>query len=120
MTEPTTDEILFGGKDDTLLEALFGPKADLDWQRHLQPKVGDRVRSYDFPVNLPIERWRLCYVEGVVEAVGPVEDCPGAELTIRINARVWDGEPVRYLPKEPELQLATPSFLGVFKLKERT
>lgn len=54
-------------------------------------KVGDRVRSYDFP-DLPGMK-TTCYVEGVVEAIGPFVGEAGPygcdRYTIRIERRVW-------------------------------
>ncbi len=50
--------------------------------------VGDRVRSYDFP-DLPGMK-TTCYVEGIVEAIGPVPDIGGCDrYTIRIERRIW-------------------------------
>lgn len=56
-------------------------------------KVGDKVRSFDFPFGdfgRSLEGEDACYVEGVVEGVGEViEGCP--RYNIRVTRRVWGG-----------------------------
>lgn len=56
----------------------------------MKPKAGDKVRSYDFPLMRTD-----CYVEGVVEKVGPWAECPGGERChhyhIRATKKVWGG-----------------------------
>lgn len=56
-------------------------------------RVGDKVRSYDFPEDLR-EDARGCYFEGVVEAIGLFEfDNRSCErYRIRVTARKWMGK----------------------------
>lgn len=49
-------------------------------------KVGNLVRSYDFPHD------RKCYVEGIVEALTEKEGCE--RYMIRVTRKVWAGEEV--------------------------
>lgn len=55
---------------------------------HLPVKVGDRVRSYDFPDRVD------CYVEGVVEEIGAFPEFPGCErYRIKVDRAVFEGKP---------------------------
>jgi hypothetical protein len=66
--------------------------------------VGDRVRSYDFPDISSLKD--SCFVEGIVEAVGHVDQIGGPDrYTIRVERRVWRGQECS--PEEIALQ-----FLG--------
>lgn len=49
-------------------------------------KVGDLVRSYDFPHD------RKCYIEGVVDAFTEKEGCE--RYMLRVLRKVWIGEEV--------------------------
>ena len=63
-------------------------------KKTIKIKVGDHVRSYDFP-DIPGMK-TTCYVEGVVEAIGPFTGEAGPfgcdRYTIRIERRVWRGQ----------------------------
>ena len=66
--------------------------------------VGDRVRSYDFP-DVPSLK-DTCFVEGIVEAIGHVDQVGGPDrYAIRIERRLWRGQECS--PEEIALQ-----FLG--------
>lgn len=60
--------------------------------------VGDKVRSYDFPANKAPEYWPFSFVEGVIEGTVEIEGllC----YRIRATARCWQGEYVKYPPKD--------------------
>ena len=54
-------------------------------------KVGDHVRSYDFPDLDGMKT--TCYIEGLVEAIGPVPEVGGCDrYIIRITRRVWKNQ----------------------------
>ena len=59
---------------------------------------GDQVRSFDFDYNRDLEGPRACYVEGVVEAIGPFSTVDGISrydaYTIRVTRRVFAGEEI--------------------------
>ena len=55
-------------------------------------KVGNRVRSFDFPRSRDLEGERACYVEGIVEGFEHVEGCE--RYKIRVERKVWAGEEV--------------------------
>jgi hypothetical protein len=60
-------------------------------KKTIEIKVGDHVRSYDFP-DIPGMK-TTCFVEGVVEAIGQVPGIGGCDrYTIRITRRVWQGK----------------------------
>lgn len=52
-------------------------------------KIGDHVRSYDFPSDDDASR-RDCYIEGVVREFRPVDGCE--RYVIEIERDVWNGE----------------------------
>lgn len=52
-------------------------------------KVGDRVKSYDFPDTTP-ERLELCYKIGTVEAIEPVDSCD--RYKIKVEKTIFRGE----------------------------
>jgi hypothetical protein len=61
-------------------------------KKSVKIKVGDKVRSYDFEWRVG-DTARECYVEGVVESIGPVPSCPcgGDHYEIKVTRRVWAG-----------------------------
>lgn len=54
----------------------------------MEIKVGQKVRSYDFGSH------KDCYVEGIVEKIGPWEGCAGTcpHYHIRTTRKVWLGK----------------------------
>ena len=73
-------------------------------------RVGSRVRSFDFAIvtddgakahGFDLEGERAAYVDGVVEAIGDtyIDGCP--RYTIRVEKRVFGGEP---FPEEAALR----------------
>lgn len=79
----------------------------------LDVRVGDTVRSYDFPrkVTRGVEDGQECYVEGVVEAIveedaeGIRFDCPRYKL--RCTRRVFGGK-----ERDPEAAFFYPPVNG--------
>ena len=67
-------------------------KETLPFQPDLTIKVGDRVKSYDFPdlLTWDPERAEESFVEGVVHAITPVEGC--FRYGIAVDRRVLGGE----------------------------
>jgi len=69
-----------------------------DMQEIQTIKIGDRVRSHDFPERLlPASTRKPCYAEGVVESITDpatheFRDC--ARYQIRVERRVFSGEEV--------------------------
>lgn len=67
-------------------------KETLPFQPDLTIKVGDRVKSYDFPdlLTWDPERAEECFVEGVVQVITSMEGCD--RYGIAVDRRVLGGE----------------------------
>lgn len=105
-------QLIFTKEAEPMLEELFGLAADLDLNTPLV--CGQRVRAFDFPINKPIAQWMPRYVDGTILEIN------GDRVKIYITARIWDGEAVRYLPKEEEHRWCETLRLAVFPLKRQT
>lgn len=59
-------------------------------------KVGDKVRSFDFPVhNKEIEGEEACYVEGIVEDIGRFIDWQPCDMyKIKCTKKVFTGKEI--------------------------
>lgn len=60
-------------------------------------KVGDKVRSFDFPdFNRAVDGDKACYVEGMVMEIGPWDGCAGScrHYHIMVTKRVVRGKAV--------------------------
>lgn len=85
-------------------------------------KIGDKVRSFDFPAHRDIEGPEACFAEGVVEGFKTI-GC--TRFDIRVTRSVWEGKEV---PTEEGTRIApplngTPTDMGrvtdgVFKIEE--
>ncbi len=76
-------------------------------------KVGDKVRSFDFPHSRDVDGDRACYVEGVVEGFKEVEGCE--RYVVRVDRKVFAGKEEDILGRYPYVfppVNGTPRLLG--------
>ena len=76
-------------------------------------KVGDKVRSFDFPHSRDVDGDRACYVEGVVEGFKEVEGCE--RYVVRVDRKVFTGKEEDILGRYPYVfppVNGTPRLLG--------
>ena len=68
-------------------------------------KIGDKVRSFDFPENRDIEGPEAFFAEGVVEGFKTLVGSSYTRFDIRVTRAVWEGKEV---PTEEDRRIAPP------------